>query len=93
MKKYSISLMAILVASMAMTGCQSIKNAFGKRDNGSLDYQQAQKLDPIKLPVTQASAEFTPLYPTPNLGENSLSLTNQSGKQYQLPPPPKVVTQ
>lgn len=81
---------AILLASVTLTGCSTVKGLLGKRDNGSLDYQQSQKLDPIKLPEGQATAEFTPLYPTPTVGKNTLELTNESGSQYQLPAPPKV---
>ena len=91
MKKLPYTILAVALASVALTGCQSIQNVLGKRDNGSLDYQHAQKLDPIQLPISQPSADFAPLYPTPAVGDNTLSLSNDSGKQYQLPAPPKVV--
>lgn len=51
-----------------------MKGWLGKRDNGSLDYQQSQKLPPIKLPASQASADFVPLYETPAVGQNTLDL-------------------
>lgn len=77
-----------IVLSTALAGCSTAKGWLGKRDNGSLDYQQSRKLDPIKLPANQASAEFIPLYPTPELGASPIGLTNDSGKQYELPKPP-----
>lgn len=80
----------VVLATTALTGCQNIKQVWGKRNNGSLDYQSAQKLPPIKLPANQVTADFTPLYPTPTVGENTLNLTNESGKQYKLPQPPQV---
>ncbi|SPX81514.1 hypothetical protein [Moraxella ovis] len=85
MTKIGVALVAL---SIALTGCSTTKNWLGKRNNGSLDYQQSQKIDPIKLPVNQATAEFTPLYQTPNLGASPINLTNDSGKQYELPKPP-----
>lgn len=81
----------VVLLATTLTGCQNIKQAWGKRNNGSLDYQTAQKLPPIKLPVGQDTAEFVPLYPTPTVGENTLNLTNESGKQYRLPTPPKAL--
>lgn len=81
----------ILSSSVILTGCGTLKGWFGKRDNGTLDYQKSQKLDPIKLPANQAHAEFSPLYPTPSASQpNSLTLTNEAGKQYELPKPPKI---
>ncbi len=83
-----------------LTGCQSlqkstdgIRSFLGKRDDGSLDYQSAKKLEPIELPKGQATLEFTPLYPTPNVPNNTLNLRNESGKQYQLPAPPNAIRQ
>lgn len=79
-----------VVLAVALTGCTTLKAQLGKRSNGTLDYQASQKLDPIALPVGQKTADFTPLYATPDAGENTLNLTNESGKQYQLPKPPQV---
>lgn len=90
MKNLQKSLILLLSASVLLSGCGTLKGWFGKRDNGSLDYQQSQKLDPIKLPTDQASADFVPLYETPKAGPNTLTLTNESGSQYQLPTPPKT---
>ena len=79
--------------SLSMTGCSTLKGWLGKKDNGSLDYQKSQKLDPIKLPATQTTAPFTPLYAVPdNAPANTLTLTNESGARYQLPKPPTVTT-
>lgn len=81
---------AMLIAVMS-TGCTTVKGWLGKRADGSLNYQSAKKLDPIEIPINQPTAAFVPLYPTPAIGENTLNLQNSSGKQYQLPAPPKVV--
>lgn len=78
------------VLSLVLTGCSTVSGWLGKRDNGTLDYQSSQKLDPIKLPTNQATSEFIQLYPTPDLGKNQIELTNDSGKQYSLPKPPSV---
>lgn len=83
-----LTLMAIV--GVLLSGCASLSNAMGKRNNGSLNYQDSHKLDPIALPVEQSMAQFTPLYPTPSVGQNTLNLTNDAGKQYQLPKPPQV---
>lgn len=80
-----------LASTLILTGCSTVKSWLGKRDNGSLDYQQSQKLDPIKLPADQVSATFTPLYPTPNQApKNTLDLTNSSNARYELPKPPTI---
>ncbi len=85
---------------MLLTGCQSLqksadgmRNLLSKRDDGSLDYQSAKKLEPIELPKGQATLEFVPLYPTPNVPDSTLNLSNESGKQYQLPAPPNAIRQ
>lgn len=80
-----------LGSTVALSGCQSAKNLLGQRDNGSLEYQQSQKLAPIELPVTQETAPFVPLYQTPDLGANTLELQNEAGKQYRLPKPERAV--
>lgn len=81
----------ILGSTLVLSGCQSFKEVIGKRNNGSLDYQNSKKLAPLQLPVAQETAPFVPLYPTPNVGENTLKLQNDSGKQYQLPKPERAV--
>ena len=81
----------ILGSTLVLTGCQATKGVIAKRDNGSLDYQDSKKLAPLQLPANQDAAPFVPLYPTPNVGENTLELQNQSGKQYQLPKPIRTV--
>ena len=81
----------VLGSTLVLSGCQTAKGIIGKRDNGSLDYQDSKKLAPIQLPAAQEAAEFTPLYATPNLGGNTLKLENESGKQYQLPKPERAV--
>lgn len=89
MKAFLITLAVSL--SLSMTGCSTLKGWLGKKDNGSLDYQKSHKLDPIKLPINQNTATFTPLYPVPdNAPANTLNLTNESGARYQLPKPPTV---
>lgn len=81
----------ILAVSVALTGCSTTKGWFGKRDNGSLKYRDSQLLAPVQLPVNQATLPFTPLYPTPQVGQNTLNLTNDAQKQYRLPKPPVVI--
>ncbi len=81
-----------LGSTLVLSGCQATKNLLGKRDNGSLDYQQSKKLAPIELPAAQETAPFVPLYSTPSAGANTLQLQNESGNQYQLPKPQRAVS-
>ncbi|WP_372843281.1 hypothetical protein [Psychrobacter sp.] len=81
----------VLGSTLVLSGCQATKDFIGKRDNGSLEYQQSKKLAPLQLPAAQETAPFVPLYPTPNAGANTLTLQNESGKQYQLPKPQRAV--
>lgn len=83
---------AIAVSSVGLTACQTTKNVLGKRDDGSLDYQQSEKLEPIQLPADQETQRFVPLYPTPQMGANTLELSNEAGKQFELPPPQRAVS-
>lgn len=75
---------------LGLTGCSATKNLLSKRDNGSLNYQSSKKLDPILLPAEQEPVSFIPLYDTPAVKENTLNLSNESGKQYRLPKPPQA---
>ena len=84
-------LTVILGSTFVLSGCQATKDFIGKRDNGSLEYQQSKKLAPLELPAAQDTAPFVPLYPTPNAGADTLTLQNESGKQYQLPKPQRAV--
>ncbi len=77
----------LAVIGLSMSACSTSKNLFGKRDNGSLKYQQSHLLAPIKLPAEQKHRPFVPLYPTIDMGKSSINLTNKAGKQYQLPKP------
>lgn len=81
----------VLSSTLVLSGCQATKELLGKRDNGSLEYQDSKKLAPLELPTAQETAPFVPLYPTPSLGANTLKLQNESGKQYQLPKPERAV--
>lgn len=90
-KVFPALLTLVLGSAFVLSGCQSAKNLLGKRDNGSLEYQQSKKLAPIELPAAQETAPFVPLYPTPNVGANTLKLQNESGSQYQLPKPQRTV--
>ena len=85
-------MMVVLASTLVLSGCQATKDFIGKRDNGSLEYQQSKKLAPLELPAAQETAPFVPLYPTPNAGGNTLTLQNEAGKQYQLPKPQRAVT-
>ncbi len=75
------------VIGLSISACSTSKSLFGKRDNGSLTYQKSHLLEPIKLPVAQKTRPFVPLYPTLDMGESQINLTNESGKQYKLPKP------
>lgn len=90
-KIFPMLMTVVLGSTLVLSGCQATKEMFGKRDNGSLEYQQSKKLAPLELPAGQETAPFVPLYPTPNVGTNSLTLQNESGKQYQLPKPQRAV--
>ena len=85
------TIMVVLASTLVLSGCQATKDFIGKRDNGSLEYQQSKKLTPLELPAAQETAPFVPLYPTPNAGGNTLTLQNEAGKQYQLPKPQRAV--
>lgn len=85
------TMMVVLASTLVLSGCQATKDFIGKRDNGSLEYQQSKKLAPLELPAAQETAPFVPLYPTPNAGGNTLTLQNEAGKQYQLPKPQRAV--
>lgn len=91
-KIFPAMLTVVLGSTLVLSGCQSAKDLLGKRDNGSLDYQQSQKIAPMELPADNETAAFTPLYPTPNVGTNTLELQNESGNQYQLPKPQRSVS-
>ncbi|WP_390178034.1 hypothetical protein [Psychrobacter proteolyticus] len=91
-KLFPAILTLVLGSTLVLSGCQATKNLLGKRDNGSLDYQQSKKLAPIELPAAQETAPFVPLYSTPNAGANTLKLQNESGNQYQLPKPQRAVS-
>ncbi|MDO5768097.1 MAG: hypothetical protein Q4P13_01215 [Psychrobacter sp.] len=80
-----------LSSTLILSGCQATKGWLGKRDNGSLNYQNSKKLAPLVLPAEQEAAAFIPLYPTPEVGGNTLTLTNEAGKQFKLPPPERAV--
>lgn len=90
-KLFPVMLTLVLGSTVVLSGCQSTKNLLGKRDNGSLKYQESKKLAPIELPANRETAPFVPLYPTPNAGANTLTLQNESGSQYQLPKPQRTV--
>lgn len=92
-KIFPALLTVVLGSTLVLSGCQATKEMFGKRDNGSLEYQQSKKLAPLQLPAEQETAPFVPLYPTPSAGANTLKLQNESGKQYQLPKPQRAVAQ
>ncbi len=77
----------LAVIGLSVSACSTSKNLFGKRDNGSLKYQQSHLLEPIKMPVEQKNRPFVPLYPTLDMGKSTINLTNEAGKQYRLPKP------
>lgn len=91
-KRLPVILTLILGSTLALSGCQSTKELLGKRDNGSLEYQQSKKLAPLALKAEQETLPFVPLYPTPSAGANTLELQNESGSQYQLPKPQRALS-
>lgn len=90
-KMFPAVMTIVLGSTLVLSGCQATKEFIGKRDNGSLEYQQSKKLAPLQLPAAQETAPFVPLYSTPSAGANTLTLQNESGKQYQLPKPQRAV--
>ncbi|MGP4712652.1 MULTISPECIES: hypothetical protein [unclassified Psychrobacter] len=90
-KPLAALLALVLGSTVVLSGCQTAKGWLSQRDNGSLEYQDSQKLAPLELPVAQNTAAFIPLYPTPRAGVNTLTLENEAGKQYQLPKPERTV--
>ena len=90
-KMLPVVLTVVMGSTLVLSGCQSVKGFLSKRDNGSLEYQQSQKLAPLQIPADQQTAPFVPLYPTPSVGTNTLILQNEAGKQYQLPKPERAV--
>lgn len=88
MSKKLTTLMAMGVALTMLAGCAPTKALLAKWDNGSLDYQTARQLPPIKLPVDQPAAPFVPLYAVPQV---STAPALQTGKRYELPMPPQTV--
>lgn len=90
-RMFPAMMVLVLGSTLVLSGCQMTKGFLGKRDNGSLEYQESKKLAPLELPVAQQPAAFVPLYTTPNAGVNTLTLQNEAGKQYQLPKPQRAV--
>ena len=58
-KLFPAMLTLVLGSTLVLSGCQATKNLLGKRDNGSLDYQQSEKLAPIELPAAQETVSTT----------------------------------
>lgn len=78
----------IASASIAMTGCTAFKRKVG--DN-SLDYTKTKKLEPIQLPAEAQTLPFTPIYQVPQSGENTLKITKEGSKRFELPRPISTV--
>ncbi|PNK61034.1 hypothetical protein [Psychrobacter sp. FDAARGOS_221] len=88
----SMQIAVIGISSIAfLSGCQASKGFFGKFNDGSLAYQDSEKLEPLQLPADQETAPFVPLYPTPPVGANTLELENEAGKRFKLPAPYRQV--
>lgn len=74
---------ALVTTVLGLTACSSLTVG-----DGSLDYQQAQLLPPVQLPVEQQTAPFVPLYPVPQaVSKNTLTLKNSKGNRFELPKP------
>lgn len=76
--------MGVVLASVAITGCSTIKQSVS--DN-SLAYTKTQKLPPLQFPADAQALTFTPLYHVPESGTNTLNLENEKGKRYEVPKP------
>lgn len=88
----TMQVLVIGVSSLvALSGCQATKSMFGRVEDGSLAYKNAEKLEPMQLPAETKTAPFIPLYPTPEVGSNTLDLENDSGNRYKLPKPYRQV--
>lgn len=83
-----LALAIIASASIAMTGCTTFKRKVG--DN-SLDYTKTKKLEPIQLPADAQTLPFTPVYTVPQSGENTLKITKEGSKRFELPRPVSTV--
>ena len=83
-----IALAIIASASIAMTGCTTFKQKVG--DN-SLDYTKTKTLAPLQLPADAQTFPFTPIYHVPQSGENTLKLTKDDSKRFELPRPISTV--
>lgn len=79
-----IPLVLCLGVAVVVSGCAQTKALLNARSDGSLDYQSAQKLPPIKLPAHWQTAPFTPIYEVPELKGD----VQKDGKQFVLPKPP-----
>lgn len=88
MKKNTLLTLSIisLVAMTGLTGCQHLKPK-QKLNNHSLDYTKTRKLDPVQLPANAQTQAFVPLYTVPEMGTNTLKITNAKSKNYELPRP------
>lgn len=89
----SIASVSALLAVVTLTGCQTLKETLRPKkalNNHSLDYTQAKKLPPVQLPVETQTLAFVPMYNVPEAGENTLSIKNPKGKNYQLMRPHEI---
>lgn len=82
----NVFLCLCLGVAVVASGCAQTKALLNARSDGSLDYQSAQKLPPIKLPAHWQTAPFTPIYEVPEPTGD----IHTEGKQFVLPKPPTV---
>ena len=59
-KSFAALLTLVLGSTVVLSGCQTAKGWLSQRDNGSLEYQNSQKLAPLELPAAQKTAAFIP---------------------------------
>ncbi len=76
----------LAISALSLVGCGRFA-----LNNHSLDYKQAQALEPLKFPENTQVRPFTPLYPAPTVEQlaidNAPKFENKSGNRYALPRP------
>lgn len=75
---------ATVLTLMVTSGCSTFRRNVA---DSSLDYQTTRKLAPVNLPADAQTLPFIPMYHVPQTGENTLKLTSDKNKRFELPRP------